>query len=156
MRVRADHVGRERSSGMRKSFSGRSGNHPRLAAGEDDAAPVGLVARVGHDGHVPGITNANGRWASPSLEPMSGSSSALGSTATPKRRSIHAATASRKLPEPDLEGVARHGAGLSDRRLQRLHHGGRRRQVGVAGPQVDDVHALASSSRRRSLKPASG
>jgi hypothetical protein len=59
---------------------------------------------------------------------------------TPNRFASTQLTASRNAGRPQLERVAAHGR-LRRGVRQRLDRRGRRRQVGVAGAQVDDVHA---------------
>jgi hypothetical protein len=67
----------------------------RLPAGEQRAALVRVVARLRQDPHGAGLQVREGEVGDPLLRPISGTTSVSGSKRVPKRRSIHAATASR-------------------------------------------------------------
>ena len=86
--------------------SGR--NRPAADSGIDTGSPPASAVPIPYTGYPgsdtrawsPGSTNATARWAMPSFEPISGSTSVSGSRSTPNRVRYQAAIAPRSSGIP--------------------------------------------------------
>jgi hypothetical protein len=76
-----------------KAIFSPQGHGVNLSTGQVDAPGMGRITGIHQQSKVPGFRIARGRWAVPSWEPISCSTSVSGSTARPNLRSYQRAAA---------------------------------------------------------------